>query len=939
MWGVARTAAEIAANYAKPLSGSETGLAGYWRFDEATGTTAADLAPAAAVATQRAIRATETKTFRFDAEEAEDYYFNLLSSAGNALSVRIYRPDGVLVNGPRGLGDFALSDLPQTGTYTVVVEGRHDNSGPAEFSAQLLKASDVATPLILGETASGEILAGQQAVYSFSLAAPRTVVFDSQTYNGSLYWSLEGPRGQEVNQQTLAWADSGYNSNDISLELPAGDYTLRIGGYGDTQGAYAFRLLDTASATAVTLGAETAGQLQPGSETDVYSFAASAGDAFDLSRIVNGGGGSAYFRVIDPSGRQVSGPTYFYDTQPFTVPMTGTYTLLIEGLSYASATEDYSFTLTKTGNTPPPNLGEGTPLTLGETVNGTLADAPALYSFTTSGPRTVYLDSLINASDRYWTLEGPRGIEVDSRAFAYSDAWETYDDLAVELPVAGTYQLRVSGAAGDYSFRLLDLASATPAAVDGELVSGALLPGRETDMFSFAGTAGEKIRLNVGTDANAAIRLIDPFGRQVVGPTSFTTQEFTLAATGTYTLLVEGRIYNGDDADDYAFSLVRPTATPPQALTLGETYEGTIVSSGDVHRYRFTVPADKLVVFDSLIDTWNVNWRLSGPRTQIGGSLYYGDSHERGTLPAALLEAGEYELEIGVDGSSAGEFRFRLLDLLAASTGLPAAGELTEALLSPARETDVYRFTAAAGERFSFDARTAPAYAAVRVIDPFGRDVSGPLNFSDSAFTAELAGTYYLLVEGRSWDNAAERAYGFVLDRPVDPAPAPLAIGATITAAITRPSEKVRLDFTLTEAGSYYLDSLTANGNLLWQLEGPTGVVASDDFYGSDSFEDYGERVLRLGAGNYRLTVSGNNATTGTANFRLLDLANATPLELGRPVSGANDPMQETDAYKLDLTKGQSVYFRALQSHPYASIRIIDPAGKQISSPAGLADR
>ena len=60
IWGRARTAQEISAGFARPLTGSEAGLLGYWNFDESTGPIAADLSPAGAVATLRAIRATET---------------------------------------------------------------------------------------------------------------------------------------------------------------------------------------------------------------------------------------------------------------------------------------------------------------------------------------------------------------------------------------------------------------------------------------------------------------------------------------------------------------------------------------------------------------------------------------------------------------------------------------------------------------------------------------------------------------------------------------------------------------------------------------------------------------------------------------------------------------------------------------------------------------
>ena len=42
VWNVARTAGEIMTNYNKGMVGNETGLVGYWKFNEMSGTTTAD---------------------------------------------------------------------------------------------------------------------------------------------------------------------------------------------------------------------------------------------------------------------------------------------------------------------------------------------------------------------------------------------------------------------------------------------------------------------------------------------------------------------------------------------------------------------------------------------------------------------------------------------------------------------------------------------------------------------------------------------------------------------------------------------------------------------------------------------------------------------------------------------------------------------------------
>src|SRR5690606_10048208 len=137
---------------------------GYWRFDEATGATAADLSSTAALATQRTIPATESKLFRFQGEAGGHLFLNVLSTAGATLTARVYRPDGQLLHGPASLAYIDLADLPQTGTYTLLVEGRGDG-GNAQFTAEVLEVIDTETTLTIGATTSGHIDPGSQTVH------------------------------------------------------------------------------------------------------------------------------------------------------------------------------------------------------------------------------------------------------------------------------------------------------------------------------------------------------------------------------------------------------------------------------------------------------------------------------------------------------------------------------------------------------------------------------------------------------------------------------------------------------------------------------------------------------------------------------------------------------------------------------------------------------
>src|SRR3546814_21125628 len=76
IWNAARTPAQIAESASVPLTGNETGLVGYWRFDEATGRTAAASSPGGAEATSGAM-APQPRLSPFNALAHESLNFQL----------------------------------------------------------------------------------------------------------------------------------------------------------------------------------------------------------------------------------------------------------------------------------------------------------------------------------------------------------------------------------------------------------------------------------------------------------------------------------------------------------------------------------------------------------------------------------------------------------------------------------------------------------------------------------------------------------------------------------------------------------------------------------------------------------------------------------------------------------------------------------------------
>src|SRR5262249_29489040 len=148
--------------------------------------------------------------------------------------------------------------------------------------------------------------------------------------------------------------------------------------------------------------------------------------------------------------------------------------------------EPYTVTADVLGNVPiipPPSA----PLTIGDTVSGDISVAGEVdrYTFTLNGPRTLSFDALSNSGVQ-WSLSGPDGFEVQNANVFLADGH--FDGAFAQSPLrldAGSYQLTVTGGGVEsYSFRLLDLAAATPIDL-GATVSGQISPKTETDMYRF----------------------------------------------------------------------------------------------------------------------------------------------------------------------------------------------------------------------------------------------------------------------------------------------------------------------------------------------------------------------------------------------------------------------------------------------------------------------
>ncbi len=736
-----------------------------------------------------------------------------------------------------------------------------------------------------------------------------------------------------VNNRSFSSSD-GLNISNPVLDLPAGDYTLTVLGSGDSVSGFQFRLLDFAAATPLTPGSPVNVINHPANATDLYRFDASAGDRFFFLYVGSSGIPNTYWRLIDPYDNILFSRNFNSSAGTNTIPAAGTYTLLIEGYIGDSGLGSYEFNVQPAGNVPPLPF-TGAPLAIGSLVSSNLAASTNFnaYTFTLGTPARLYFDALTNANFT-WSLFGPAGLVVNSRGFLGSDSADVGNPL-LALP-AGNYQLVISGAAGPYRFRLLDFASAT-LFTPGTVVSNALSPANSTVFYQFTGTAGQQVAFDALTTSGFIyqpyVRLFAPLGNIIMRAyLSDNVDTFVLPQSGTYTLTVEGRIYDSNASGNYAFNLL-PVTYPTNALTIGATISGTVGTLGQRQFYTFTLGAAANLYFDALTNG-AFSWRLDAPWGPIMNWTGFANSDgvDVGN-PLLALPAGSYTLTVaGNNFVNTGDYRFRLLDFANATVFTP--GTVVSNALSPANSTTFYQFTGTAGGQVSFDGLTTSGFSYqpyLRLFTPLGKIIMATyINGNVDTFLLPQSGTYTLTVEGRVYDSNASGNYAFNL-LPVTYPTNALTIGATISGTVSTLGQRQFYTFTLGAAANLYFDALT-NGNFSWRLDAPWGPIVNWTGFANSDGVDVGNPLLALPAGNYILTVAGNSfVATGDYRFRLLDFASATVFTPGNVVSNALSPANSTTFYQFTGAAGQQLVFDPLTTsgfiyQPY--VRLFTPLGK-----------
>jgi hypothetical protein len=288
----------------------------------------------------------------------------------------------------------------------------------------------------------------------------------------------------------------------------------------------------------------------------------------------------------------------------FTAKEAGTYRLLARTLSGLEG-GDYSLTLTEL---PPPGpVPEPTVITLGQTLDGSLAsDDPEAedggiydaYRFTAEAGQRFTFDLTSEAFDPVVRV-GRMQDGVFTELAMNDDGPDTglNSRLVFAAAEAGDYIARVTSlsdsGAGAYALALSEgpapavaTAIAVGDSVEGELTDtdGRSPDGYPADSYRFSGQAGQRVRIDLmSADFDSYLELFDDAETSLAtdddgGPEGLNARiSFTIPETGSYVIQARGF---SEATGDYTLKLsqIEPDR-PPQAIAFGATVQGEIADT------------------------------------------------------------------------------------------------------------------------------------------------------------------------------------------------------------------------------------------------------------------------------------------------------------------------------------------------------------------------
>jgi len=342
------------------------------------------------------------------------YINNVTASGGsptNGVTYTLFSPSGAAIAGPKDFGYFNSFvepiRIPETGTYTVIIDPYASNSGNVTITLYNVPADATGT-LTAGTPSTVSIgTPGQNARYTFNGTTGDRVSLnvDSVSMSGFFFGANVGVKLSLVNPDGsyLVYAkDFGYLGTfvDTTTLTQTGTYTVVVDPLDETTGSLRLAFYNPVDATGtLTAGTPTTVSMPTPGQNANYSFGAANGDRISLNVDNVSMSGSTFsssagvkLSIVNPDGTYlVNGRDFgwlgtFVDTT--TLTQTGTYTVVVN--PQAETTGSVRLSLYNV----PPDVS-GTMTIGGPTVNTTISTPGqnANYTFPGTTAKNIHLQA------------------------------------------------------------------------------------------------------------------------------------------------------------------------------------------------------------------------------------------------------------------------------------------------------------------------------------------------------------------------------------------------------------------------------------------------------------------------------------------------------------------------------------------------------------------
>ncbi len=571
--------------------------------------------------------------------------------------------------------------LPDSGTYTILVQGYMDTTGDYEVTVARNE-----TGMIYGQIGGGGELPydipmidglSQQSSsdkWTFEGLPGDVISLTMKRLSGTLapYLLLLGPDGAVVKFTDYPSPDEAY-LDSMSLTVPgtytviaqrapgsstAGDYELRL-----TRSAEGFIPVDDGDGP-IQYGKTVAGALWNEHPSNGYTFEGMPGETIRITISPVDGNLEPSVLLLDPDGGSISVynnssdyTTYYAEVR---LPKAGQYSLAVSSTYSTIGNYELTVELISAGVSHEPGGGE---LTYGTVAQASLwgDNRRDEWGFEAQSGDTVNVLVTPTSGDLVPSLQlfGPDGQLV------YSGG----DNLtAYVLTMTGKYALVVgfwSGTYGDYDLVVEHIQSLVAPAdgilPPGERVISAISANNTVDTWTFDGQQNDHVVIEmslISGNLSPYLALLKPNGTVTAVSSSYYGEspallDVVLPVTGTYQLLAQSNPAYLNSLGDYAlmFSIVqtadgRILPSGGGQLLLGESVVGGITNDDPEDVYHVIITEPVVVDITLTRNEGNLNGYLEVMDDQ--GDVVTSDDDSAGgfnpVIKALELEPGEYSI-------------------------------------------------------------------------------------------------------------------------------------------------------------------------------------------------------------------------------------------------------------------------------------------------------